>query len=132
MRVFLDTNVLVSALATRGICADVLRVVTVDHTLVVSETVLCELRRVLRDKLGVPPATVQSAEAFLRRHGIVIEQAPPLGIAVRDCDDVPVLEEAVAGRADVLVTGDCDLHEVACNAPIRIVSPRGLWEALRS
>lgn len=27
MRVFLDTNVLVSALATRGLCADVLRIV---------------------------------------------------------------------------------------------------------
>lgn len=132
MRVFLDTNVLVSALATRGICADVLQVVLADHTLIASETVLDELRRVLRDKMDVPPATVDSAEVFLRRQGVVIERAPALGIAVRDPDDVAVLEQAIAGKADMLVTGDRDLLEIEEDIPIRIVSPRGLWEALRS
>ena len=132
MRIFLDTNVLVSAMATRGICADVLRVVIADHVLFISETVLDELSRVLRGKLKVPRATVEAAEVFLRRQGIVIRQAPPLGIAVRDCDDVAVLEEAVGGQASVLVTGDRDLLEVAGAVPIRIVSPRGLWEDLSS
>ncbi|MDE2752433.1 MAG: putative toxin-antitoxin system toxin component, PIN family [Gemmatimonadota bacterium] len=132
MRVFLDTNVLVSALATRGICADVLQVVVAEHTLIVSETVLGEFRRVLRDKLAVPVATVESAEAFLRRQGLVIERAPALGIEVRDPDDVAVLEQAIAGEADMLVTGDRDLLEIDGDIPIRIVSPRGLWQALRS
>lgn len=131
MRVFLDTNILVSAMATRGICADVLRVDIADHVLVISETVLDELCRVLRDKLGVPDATVEAAEVFLRRQGIVIGQAQSLGIAVRDCDDVAVLEEAVAGQANVLVTGDRDLLEVAGEAPVDIVTPRGFWESLR-
>lgn len=119
-------------MATRGICADVLRVVIADHVLFISETVLDELSRVLRGKLKVPRATVEAAEVFLRRQGIVIRQAPPLGIAVRDCDDVAVLEEAVGGQASVLVTGDRDLLEVAGAVPIRIVSPRGLWEDLSS
>lgn len=131
MRVFLDTNVLVSAMATRGICADVLRVVIADNVLVISETVLDELRRVLRDKLGVPGATVEAADAFLQRQGIVIGQAPSLGIAVRDCDDVAELEEAVGGQANVLVTDDRDLLEVAGEAPVDIVTPRGFWESLR-
>jgi len=132
LRIFLDTNVLVSALAARGISADVVRVVIADHTLVVSETVLGELRRVLRDKLGVPLATVESAEVFLRRHGIVIERAPPTGNELCDPDDVAVLGPAIAGKADMLVTGDRDLLEIDVDVPIRIVSPRGLWEALRS
>ncbi|MDE2980788.1 MAG: putative toxin-antitoxin system toxin component, PIN family [Gemmatimonadota bacterium] len=131
MRIFLDTNVLVSAMATRGICADVLRVVIADHTLVVSETVLDELRRVLRRKLGVPAETVEAVEAFLRRHGTVVDRAPPLGIEIRDPCDVAVLEQAVAGQAVVLVTGDRDLLEIEQAVPIRIVSPRGLWEDLR-
>lgn len=118
-------------MATRGICADVLRVVLADHTLIVSETVVNELRRVLRDKLGVPAATVDSADVFLRRQGIVIDRAPALGIEVRDPDDVAVLEQAIAGEADMLVTGDRDLLEIDQDIPIRIVSPRGLWEALR-
>ena len=119
-------------MATRGICADVLRVVIANHSLVVSETVLGELRRVLGDKLGVPCATVETAEPFLRRHGVVIDQAPALGIMVPDPDDVGVLEQAVAGQADVLVTGDRDLLEIAEEIPVRIVSPRGLWEAVTS
>ena len=118
-------------MATRGVCADVLRVVIADHALVVSETVLDELRRVLCAKLGVPAETVEAAEVFLRRHGIVIDRAPPLGITIRDPDDIAVLEQAVAAQADVLVTGDRDLLEVEEAVPIRIVSPRGLWEALR-
>lgn len=54
MRGFLDTKVLVSAFATRGICADVLRVVLAEHTLITSEAVLRELSRVLRTRIGMP------------------------------------------------------------------------------
>jgi len=118
-------------MATRGICVDVLRVVIADHTFIVSETVLDELRRVLPKKLGVPVETVEAAEAFLRRHGTVIDRAPPLGIEIRDPCDVIVLEQAVAGQAAVLVTGDRDLLDIDHEVPIRIVSPRGLWEDLR-
>ena len=132
MRVFLDTNVLVSALATRGICADVLRIVIAEHSLVVSETVLRELRIVLGDKFGVPHGTIGATERFLRKEGVVIDEAVPLGIDVRDPDDVPILEEAVAGKVGVLVTGDGDLLEIADWAPLAIVNPRGFWDSLRS
>ncbi len=132
MRVFLDTNVLVSALATRGLCADVLRIVVARHRLVVGETVLAELRRILRDKFGVPHDTVRAAERFLRAEGIVVGNAPSLGIELCDPDDIPVLEEAVAGKTEVLVTGDRDLLEIAGRAPMPIIAPRGLWEELGS
>ena len=131
MRVFLDTNVLVSAFATRGICADVLRIVVAEHDLVIGETVLGELRRVLRDKMGVPCATIDSAERFLREQGAVVGRGMPLEIELCDPDDVPVLEQAVTGEADVLVTGDRDLLGVAGHVPIEITTPRGFWESLR-
>ena len=91
-----------------------------------------ELRRVLRDKLGVPLDTIEAAEAFLRAEGVVAGRAEPLGIEFNDPDDVPVLEAAVAENADVLVTGDRDLLEIADDVPVAIVTPRGLWEALTS
>ena len=132
MRVFLDTNVLVSAFATRGICADLLGIVIADHVLVVSETVLRELRRVLGDKFGVPLGTIEETEEFLRREGDVIDAAAPLGIELCDPDDIAILEEAVAGRVRFLVTGDRDLLRIAGQAPVSVVSPRGFWNALRS
>lgn len=131
MRVFLDTNVVASAVATRGLCSDVLRSVIESHSLVLSETVFRELRRVLLRKFGVPRGTVEAVETFLRDEGEIIRDAA-LGIALDDPDNVPILEEAVAGKADLLVTGDEDLLRAAEIAPVAIVSPRGFWDAIKS
>jgi putative PIN family toxin of toxin-antitoxin system len=131
MKVFLDTNVLVSAFATRGLCADVLQVILPEHEMILGETVLVELPRVLQEKLGVPLGAVQEAEAFLRAEATVVGDAPPIPIEVRDEDDGPVLFEAVAGGAEVLVTGDKDLLEIVPDLPLLILSPRAFWEALR-
>lgn len=132
MRIFLDTNVLVSAFSTRGLSADVLNLLLAEHQLVLGEAVLVEFSRVLRNKLKVPSKTTKEAVAFLRANAVVISDAPALGVAVRDPDDEVVLSEAVAGLAEVLVTGDNDLLELEAPAPLRILSPRGFWESLRS
>lgn len=132
MRVFLDTNVLASAIATRGICADILRTTLAEHRLIIGEAVLAELGPVLLRKFRVAPDLAKETDEFLRREAEVIGPAPALGIAVRDKDDVAILEQAVAGAADVLVTGDQDLLEIAGKPPLRIVTPRGFWDLLRS
>jgi putative PIN family toxin of toxin-antitoxin system len=130
-RVFLDTNVLVAAFATRGLCADVLRVVLAEHALLTSEAVLGELRRVLRTKLRAAPAVVAEVEALLREQTVVPAAAAALGIDVRDPSDRPILAAAIAARADVFVTGDHDLLSVARRSPIPIVDPRGFWTLVR-
>lgn len=131
MRVFLDTNVLVSAFATRGVCADVLRVVLAEHTLVTGEVVLRELGRVLRKRIGLPPGAVKEIDGFLREHEVVPKPAARAAVPKRDADDQWVVASAVEGRADVLVTGDRDLLDIVADAPIKIVDPRGFWHLLR-
>ncbi len=130
MRVSLDTNVLVSAFATRGICEDVLNVVLAEHQLVLGEAVLTGFRRALDKKMRVHPEFADEAVAFLRRDAIIVSSAPALPITLRDADDVVVLSEAVAGLADVVVTGDRDILDVAETLPVPAVSPRGFWEML--
>ncbi|OFX27757.1 MAG: putative toxin-antitoxin system toxin component, PIN family [Armatimonadetes bacterium RBG_16_67_12] len=132
MKVALDTNVLVSAVATRGLCTDILHATLAEHRLVIGETVLAELRRVLRQRIRVPADTIDEMDAFLRRQAIGVDAAPALAITMRDASDLLVLAEAVAGEADVLVTGDRDLLDIAAKAPIPIVTPRGFWERLRA
>ena len=132
MRAYLDTNVLVSALATRGLCADLLEAILADHDLILGETVLRELQRVLGRKLQLAPKAVGELDAFLRGHAEVIHTDRLLRLKVRDPGDRPILAQAVAGRADVLVTGDRDLLVLAARAPIPIRSPREVWEFLRS
>lgn len=131
MKVSLDTNVLVSAFGTRGLCADILHVVLAEHELIIGEAVLTETRRVLTTKFGVPTATVDEVDALLRQQSRVVTDAPRVGMRLRDADDVLILSEAVAGGAEVLVTGDRDLLAVAGKAPLAIVTPRGFWEMAR-
>ena len=131
MKVYLDTNVVVSAVATRGVCADLLYVILAEHELVLGETVLTELRRVLTDKIGLSRETIGELETFLRRQATVVTAHETVSSKTLDAADAAVLAEAATAAADVLVTGDRDLLEMA-DSPITIVSPRGLWERLRS
>ncbi len=132
MRIYLDTNVLVAAFATRGLCADVLHAVLAEHQLIVGEAGLAEVQRVLRRKLRLPTEALAEVDALLRQQGEVAETSDILAISVRDEDDRIILSEAVAGGAEVLVTGDRDLLDIADRAPLPIVTPRGLWELLRT
>ncbi|MBI3448275.1 MAG: putative toxin-antitoxin system toxin component, PIN family [Acidobacteria bacterium] len=131
MKVFLDTNVLVSAFATRGLCADVLRHVLAEHTLVTGDVVLTELRRVLRLRFRMPVKNVQEIERFLRENEVVPKPRSPSKTVIRDPDDAWVLASAEAAGADVLVTSDRDLLDIAGEASLDIVDPRGFWDLVR-
>jgi uncharacterized protein len=130
VKVFPDTNVLVSAFATRGLCADLFEIISLEHELVIGEFVLKELRRILRDRIKVPAATVDEIEAMLRTNTVVSKPRKHLQLGIRDPDDEWVVASAVSARAEVLVTGDADLHALK-RPPIRIVTPRALWDLLR-
>jgi putative PIN family toxin of toxin-antitoxin system len=128
VRVFLDTNVLVSAFASRGICADLLRHVLVEHDLVTGEIVLTELKRTLLKRIKVPPKVVAEIEDLLRDHEVVAKPRRHLDLGLRDPDDEWIVASAVAGKADALVTGDRDILETTVHLPIRVYTPRQFWE----
>jgi putative PIN family toxin of toxin-antitoxin system len=131
VRVCLDTNVLVAAVATRGLAADVVRLILAEHDLLVPEVVLGELQRVLATKLKLPAARIAELETFLREHEVIPKPPRVLEVEVRDRADAWVLASAVAGRADVLVTGDQDLLVLGRRAPLLVLNPRGFWTLAR-
>lgn len=129
MKVFLDTNVLVSGFATRGLCADVIRLVLAEHELVIAEVVLIELERVLKQKLQLPGEQIQQILAFLKSQTVQPTPKSLSPIPVRDEDDRWVLASALVAKADVLVTGDKDLLTVAEQvSDLIITDPRGFWD----
>ena len=130
MRVVLDTNVLVAAFATRGLCADVTRVVLAEHRLITGEVVIAELRAVLIRRIKLPQATVEDIVALLRDQEVVPKPTESSAVPIRDPDDRWILASATAGRADVLVTADRDLLDVASKGPLPIRAPRGFWDLL--
>jgi putative PIN family toxin of toxin-antitoxin system len=131
VKVYLDTNVLVSALAARGLCADLMRLVLAEHEVLTGEVNLVELRRVLSTRFRAAAAQVDLVEELLRDQTVIAKPAALLPRAVRDPDDAWVLASAVAGQADLLVTGDADLLVLADQSPVAIVSPREGWLRLR-
>ena len=69
MRVLLDTNVLASAVATRGLCSELLESVISDHQLLTCDPVLQELQRVLSDKFHLPGPMIKGFHAMLKAEG---------------------------------------------------------------
>jgi uncharacterized protein len=132
VRVCLDTNVLIAAFATRGLCADVLRTVLAEHELIVGDVILTELRRVLKRKFKLPEDRILAVKAVFEGLVIVPKPGAPSRIKIRDPADRWVLATALAGDAEVLVTGDDDLLAVAGESPIQILSPREFWLLLRT
>ena len=132
MRVFLDTNVLVSAFASRGLCAEVLELVLLDHDLILGRNVLRELEKALREKVKLPVARLTEIVAFISSEATqVIDHAEPANVKV-DEPDALVLGEALTSHADLFVTGDAALLRLASVGALKIVSPRQFWELLRA
>ena len=130
MKVFLDTNVLASALATRGLCADVFREVLFRHRLVTCETVLKELNDVLDNKFGVPKNLIDEIVKAVQEEAILSKPGLALEARIKDKDDLPILSAALAAKVDVFVTGDKELIRLQAIEGMPILSPRAFWERL--
>ncbi len=130
MRVLLDTNVIVSAVATRGLCADVLRAVLSAHELVICDQVLQEVRRILHTKFGVPEQLIAEYLELIEQEAIVADSVNLPDLPIQDRDDAAIVAATVGARAEVLVTGDHELQSLKNVGKVRIMSPRAFWKQL--
>ena len=130
MRVFLDTNVIVSAVTTRGLCADVFRTVLAEHELVTSPRVSQEVKRILKSKFSVPDGLIMEYLELIEEDAIIAHATDLAVPGIKDKDDVEIVSAAVAAGAQVLVTGDRGVQGLKSIRKVRIVSPRSFWEKL--
>lgn len=125
-RLVLDTNVLISAiLSPLGKPYACLRWALDNVTLIVSRELLEELEsRLARPKFRkyLDSSQRRTVVADLALSTVQIE-APGMLKACRDPDDDKLLEIAIVGRADYLVTGDQDLLILNPFQGIPIVTP---------
>ena len=132
MKVFLDTNVLVSAVATRGLCADVFREILSSHQLVVSGPLISELKKNLQSKIGVHQKTISDFSEVLTQDSIFSENTALTDLDINDRDDILILSTALNGNAELFVTGDEELPELGKIQSMRVISRRGFWETLKT
>ncbi len=131
MNVLFDTNVLVAAIITEGICSKLLhRARAGEFTLVSCPFILKELRNILKRKFRLSQEEADMAIAPISEAiSQVIEHDLKITNICRDADDDNVIACAVAAKADYLVTGGADLLEIKRYQDIKIINPRN-FEAL--
>jgi len=66
MKIVLDSNVIVSAFASRGLCESIFELCLSEHELILCDDLLSEITRVLRIKMKLPPKMVAPINDFLQ------------------------------------------------------------------
>ena len=128
MRLVLDTNVLISAFISRGLCSELLEHCAKHHELVTSAAIMAEMRQKLLTKFRMPPPSVDRAVAALFAGMEMVEPEALAGRVSRDSDDDVVIATAVGGKCSTVVTGDRDLLVLIAHGGVRFLSPRQFWE----
>ena len=126
MNVILDTNVLLSAFLTDGICARILKRARHKHfAFILCEPILNETKTHLKNKFSL---TNRDIELFV---SILLESADmkyspkgKLSGVCRDPDDDIILLCAAETKSAFLVTGDNDLLILKKYKRTKIISPR--------
>ena len=132
MRIVLDSNVIIAAFATRGLCQALFEYCLENHDVIVCEEILGEVRAALSGKIRVPEEVVGQIESYLRNSAELVKPAVLDIPTLKDRSDLPVLGAAVSAGADYLVTGDRELQALRKVADTAIVSPRTFWEKMKS
>jgi putative PIN family toxin of toxin-antitoxin system len=108
MRIVLDTNVLISALAFPGSKPDQIlyRIRRGETELFISPFILSELDRVLREKFRFTKKEADVRVNAIRAVAHVVTPTERITVVMANDDDNRILECVAAAQAEFLVTGD--------------------------
>lgn len=128
MKVVFDTNVLLAAFLTEGLCAKLLlRAKRSEFDLCICPFILREFQDKLKTKFGATSAEIREAVSLVREASSLTDpQKSHLKVAQasKDPDDDEVIACAVASGAQYLVTGNSDLKAIGSYGAVKIISPR--------
>lgn len=133
MRVFFDSNIWLSAFASRGFCADLLEWLLKKggpHSLWTSREVIDEVTRVLEQKFSLSDAGRQRLDRLLAvpNRSCGGEWVAPTDFP--DPDDIAIVAAALAARADLFITGDQALLDLDAIDGMHLASPRDGYRQL--
>ena len=124
MKIVLDTNVIISAFVTRGVCADLYEYCLKEMTIFASTFLLDEVEMVLVKKLKFSNKQARQIKKLYLTHCKLVTPASLPAKVFKDKTDIPILGTAKAGKVDFLVTGDEDLVNLKKYSSFRILLPK--------
>ena len=135
MRIVLDTNVLISALAFPGSKPDQIlyRIRRGETELFISPFILSELDRVLREKFRFTKKEADVRVNAIRAIAYLITPTERITVVTANDDDNRILECVAAAQAEFLVTGDKEhLLPLGSCRGTKIVTPAQFLDLLVS
>jgi uncharacterized protein len=131
IRAVVDTNVYISAVMFGGLPGALLDLILMrSFNTLISPVLLDELDEKLRLKFKVSPSDAAVIRERINDVAQLVEPEESLRIIADDPDDDHVLECAVAGKADDIVTGDKHLVALGSFRDIDIVRVRQFMDLL--
>jgi putative PIN family toxin of toxin-antitoxin system len=132
LRVVVDTNVFVSAFLhpDQPIFQSVQHAAERRYCLLISPALIQELGRVLQEEFGIEDRVKVRRLKMLAKAGELIVPRTTLEVIAEDPPDNRILECAVEGRADLIVSGDQHLRRLKSYAGIPIVRPTDFLRTL--
>jgi putative PIN family toxin of toxin-antitoxin system len=128
-RVTPDSNILISALVFGGNPLQLMQMAfSGEVSLFISDAILQETLRVLRDKFGPSEERLARAERYLDDCTARVKPSGKIDAVKEDPDDNRVLECAEAAGCEYIITGDLDLLRLGKYGEIRIVTVRSFLE----
>lgn len=126
MRVVFDTNILVSALVLPGGRADLAlgRIIAEVDQLIISKPILDELLGILARKFSRNAEELAHVAVYISGLATLVRPRHKLAVVADDPDN-RILECALTGRAEAIVTGDKVLLALGTFRKVRLVSLRG-------
>ena len=132
MKVFFDTNVLISAFITRGLCNEIVQDIIARHHPQTGELVIDEYERVLKRNFSLNPELIDATIEYIRTFDIAQTPLDHLPFEGLNEMDALILTSAIHAKAEVFVTGDSDFLKLQKETHgIKILSPRDLWKMLQ-
>ena len=130
-RIVIDANVFVSVVLGGQITGKICELlISGDLKLVYSRSLFDELKFVLsRKEFEFNQPQIDRILTFIETNGELVFPAEKVSVC-RDPKDNPILECAVSGRVDFIVTGDKDLLTLKSFRKIPIVTPRKFLEII--
>jgi putative PIN family toxin of toxin-antitoxin system len=131
MKIILDTNVIIAAFASRGLCSAVFELCLDRFEVVLSEAILKEALTNLNSKIKLPLPQCDLIVSYLRNNCFLSEIDDLDGSLCRDKNDIHVLGLAQRSGAEYIITGDKDLLDLVQHKNTKIVTPREFWTILK-
>lgn len=126
MRIVLDTNVYIGATLQGELTEDILEAVVENPeiTLISSEEILLEIERKLQEKFHWSTDRLELFLNRIRKIAEIVESSEKVNVIKRDPTDNKILECALAGNADLIVTADQDLIKLKSFRGIGMIHPK--------